>query len=209
MFTGIVQGLCEVVAIHKQVNLWSLDLEFTLTEVDQLQIGASVAINGCCLTVVTVKDNRVTFDVMMETLKVTGLASIEVGHWVNFERSARLGDEIGGHLISGHVHTTAKVDRIERPENNTVVWFELEPDWMKYVFNKGFIGIDGCSLTIGEVVNRQFNVYLIPETLRVTRFKSLQAGDLVNIEIDNQTRVVVDTLEAVIARGDIGDWVKR
>lgn len=208
MFTGIVQGLCQVVAIRKSVNLWSMDLEFTLHEVDQLQVGASVAINGCCLTVVKVIEAKVTFDVMMETLKVTGLGNIEVGAWVNFERSARLGDEIGGHLISGHVHTTARLKKIETPENNTQLWFELDQGWMKYFFSKGFVGIDGCSLTIGEVEGCQFNVYLIPETLRVTRFKALKLGDLVNIEIDNQTRVVVDTLESVIERGDFGRLMK-
>ena len=208
MFTGIVQGLCQVVAIRKSVNLWSMDLEFTLHEVDQLQVGASVAINGCCLTVVKVIEAKVTFDVMMETLKVTGLGNIEVGAWVNFERSARLGDEIGGHLTSGHVHTTARLKKIETPENNTQLWFELDQGWMKYFFSKGFVGIDGCSLTIGEVEGCQFNVYLIPETLRVTRFKALKLGDLVNIEIDNQTRVVVDTLESVIERGDFGRLMK-
>ncbi|PCI45465.1 MAG: riboflavin synthase [Moraxellaceae bacterium] len=209
MFTGIVQGLCQVVAIRKSVNLWSLDIEFTLPEVHQLQIGASVAINGCCLTVVNVVEGKVTFDVMMETLKVTGLGKIAQGEWVNFERSARLGDEIGGHLISGHVHTTARLKKVETPENNTQLWFELDQDWMKYIFSKGFIGIDGCSLTIGEVAGCQFNVYLIPETLRVTRFKALKPGDVVNIEIDNQTRVVVDTLESVLERGDFGGLIKR
>jgi riboflavin synthase len=111
-----------------------------------------------------------------------------------------VGDEIGGHNVSGHVHCTAKIVEVHETDNNKRVTFELPDDkWMKYVLPKGFISVDGCSLTVGEVDGRRFNVYLIPETLRVTVFGFKGVGDPVNIEVEAQTQAIVDTVERVVA----------
>lgn len=198
MFTGIVQGKCQVNAVERRAGLCHLQIKFQRQAVENLQIGASVAINGCCLTVTRIEQDLVYFDLMMETLNTTALNQIEVGDWVNFERSARVGDEIGGHTLSGHVHDNGEVVAIEQPQNNYIIWFQVAPKWMKFIFEKGFIGIDGCSLTVGEIKDNRFSVYLIPETLRVTRFKQLQVGDRVNIEIDHTTQVIVSSLEKMI-----------
>ena len=157
-------------------------------------MGASVAINGTCLTVTRQAGNTLFFDAMHETLKLTTLGRLEPGHTVNFERAARIGDEIGGHLLSGHVHATASVVEILRPENNVTLWFEVPSQWVGYIFPKGYIAINGASLTIGEVAGNRFNVHLIPETLRATTFGTIEKGMLVNIEIDSQTQTIVDTL---------------
>lgn len=165
-----------------------------------LQTGASVAHNGCCLTV-TETDGRTTrFDLMAETLDKTNLGRLKAGDLVNLERAARFGDEIGGHVMSGHIITQTPVTRIEQSEHNRTLWFALPAELKPYVLTKGFIGLDGCSLTIGSVTEREFNVHLIPETLQRTLFGSRQVGDCVNVEIDAQTQAIVDTVERVLAQ---------
>jgi len=140
------------------------------------------------------EDDLLFFDAMQETLRSTTLGTLTPGDRINFERAARIGDEIGGHLLSGHVHTTAEVVAIDRPENNCTLTFEVPEQWTKYIFPKGYIAINGASLTIGEVTGNRFNIHLIPETLRATTFTDIALADQVNIEIDSQTQTIVDTL---------------
>mgnify|MGYP000026173405 CR=1 FL=1 len=201
MFTGIVQKSLPLAAQNEKNQLTELVFQFPESLTDALEIGASVAINGTCLTVTEIDDGRVSFDAMMETLAVTNLGRLAPGSVVNIERAARFGDEIGGHILSGHVHTQATLVAKETPENNCVLTFQCEPHWMKYVFAKGFIALNGASLTVGEVDRRsnQFNVYLIPETLRVTNFGQLEINDAVNLEVDAHTQAIVDTLERIEA----------
>lgn len=195
MFTGIVQGLARVDHIEHQAGLSRLRLHFPTGHVNAVQTGASVSIDGVCLTVTDQQGECLFFDAMQETLRLTRLGDLNDGDVVNFERAARIGDEIGGHLLSGHVHTTAEVIAIETPENNRTLTFRVPGNWRRYLFPKGYVAINGASLTIGEVVNNTFNVHLIPETLRVTTFGDLTVGDRVNLEIDSQTQTVVDTIE--------------
>lgn len=118
---------------------------------DGVAQGASVAINGTCLTVTAIDEAQLSFDIITETLRRTNLGSLGEGSTVNFERSARMGDEIGGHTVSGHVHTVARVSAIERREDDVRMQFALEdPAWRKYILPKGFVAVDGCSLTVGE-----------------------------------------------------------
>jgi riboflavin synthase len=164
-----------------------------------LEPGASVAHNGCCLTVTAIDGDKVSFDLMQETLKVTNLGELKVGSKVNVERAARFGDEIGGHAMSGHILGTATVSCVIPSENNHQVWFRVPRAWMRYIFTKGYIGIDGISLTIGDVQGDEFNVNLIPETLQRTSIGTRRIGDRINIEIDPQTQAIVDTVERVMA----------
>lgn len=194
MFTGIVQGIAKVADIVAAPGLSTLVIEFPEDKVNGVTIGASVAINGTCLTVTRQEGATLYFDAMQETLRLTTLGSLNAGDTVNFERAARIGDEIGGHLLSGHIHTTARLAEIIRPENNVTLWFEVPEAWVKYVFAKGYIAINGASLTIGEVDGNRFNVHLIPETLRATTFGTIEQGQMVNIEVDSQTQTIVDTL---------------
>lgn len=201
MFTGIVQGMADVVSVQRKPDFARYQICFPPGRTDNIQIGASVAINGTCLTVTEINGDTLSFDVMMETLRATNLGAIDVGTKVNFERSARVGDEIGGHNVSGHVHTTAQIATVKSTDNNRRLSICL-PDskFMKYILPKGFIAVDGCSLTVGEVWDNCFSLYLIPETLRVTCFGTKQEGDKVNIEIDAQTQAIVDTVERVVAQ---------
>jgi riboflavin synthase len=164
-----------------------------------LERGASIAINGVCLTVIEWDDTQVSFDVIDETLNKTNLAGIEKGEHVNLERAARFGDEIGGHPLSGHIHTQAEVVRVEHDEANVAMVLSFEDVWKPYVISKGYIAINGCSLTIGKVEGNEFWLHLIPETLRITNLDAAKPGTKLNIEIDHQTQVIVDTVERYMA----------
>lgn len=194
MFTGIVQGIARIERIEAGSGLHRLAIAFPEGSVEGVSRGASIAIDGACLTVTEQQAQTIWFDVMMETLRATTLGHRSEGEAVNFERAARIGDEIGGHLLSGHVHCTARVESIETPENNRRIVFSVPEQWRHYLLPKGYIAVNGASLTIGEVTERGFSVYLIPETLQATTFSDLTQGDEVNLEIDSQTQTIVDTL---------------
>jgi riboflavin synthase len=143
-------------------------------------------------------DNLVDFDLMRETLNVTNLGTLSIGERVNYERAARFGEEIGGHAMSGHILCTAEVIDLNISENNYQIRFRLPDPWAKYLFTKGYIGIDGISLTIGNVTGGEFEVNLIPETLQRTNIGSRKLADKVNIEIDPQTQAIVDTVTRIL-----------
>ncbi|GAM70092.1 riboflavin synthase eubacterial/eukaryotic [Vibrio sp. JCM 19236] len=151
------------------------------------------------MTVTSVEGSVVTFDLMKATLDLTNLGELTVGDSVNIERAARFGDEIGGHNMSGHIVSTVKIVDVVTSPNNKTIWFEAPSEQMRYILPKGYIGLDGCSLTIGEVKENRFSVNLIPETLTRTLFGQRSVGDLVNLEVDPQTQAIVDTVERVLA----------
>ncbi|MBL6735164.1 MAG: riboflavin synthase subunit alpha [Shewanellaceae bacterium] len=194
MFTGIVLGTAEIQCIHLGTDFKTHQLQFPPAWLQGLEIGASVAHNGCCLTVTRIEGQSVSFDLIDETLKVTNLGQLQVGQRVNIERAARIGDEIGGHLMSGHVHGVCVITAIERSPDNVAVWFEVPTPWQTYLMPKGYIALDGVSLTVGTVKANQFCVHLIPETLNRTVFGMRQVGDWINFEIDPQTQAIVDTV---------------
>ncbi|URH94718.1 riboflavin synthase subunit alpha [Pasteurella multocida] len=200
MFTGIVQGTAKIVSIQDKANFRTQIVKMPQEMLKGLEIGASVANNGVCLTVTEINQDCVSFDLMAETLRITNLGELQPGDLVNIERAMQMGSEIGGHILSGHVYCTASVKQIFSSENNRQIWFEL-PDMatMKYILPKGFIAIDGISLTIGEVKGQTFCVKLIPETLNRTLIGTREVGDKVNIEIDPQTQAIVDTVERYLS----------
>ncbi|KPD02453.1 riboflavin synthase [Moellerella wisconsensis] len=201
MFTGIVQGKALIIDIIEKPNFRTHVVKFPPELLPGLETGASVAHNGCCLTVSKIDGDNISFDLIKETLRLTNLDQLEVGSLVNIERAAKYGDEIGGHVVSGHIVTTAEIVKIFTSENNHQIWFSVhDKTVMKYILHKGFISIDGISLTVGEVVNNRFCVHLIPETLERTTLGAKRLGDTVNIEIDPQTQAIVDTVERVLAQ---------
>ncbi|KNC09481.1 riboflavin synthase subunit alpha [Klebsiella sp. RIT-PI-d] len=200
MFTGIVQGTAKIVSIDEKPNFRTHVVALPENMLEGLETGASVAHNGCCLTVTEINGDRVSFDLMKETLRITNLGELQPGDEVNVERAAKFSDEIGGHLMSGHIISTAEVSKILTSENNRQIWFKLQdPTLMKYILYKGFIGVDGISLTVGEVTATRFCVHLIPETLQRTTLGQKKLGQRINVEIDPQTQAVVDTVERVLA----------
>ncbi|WP_304166711.1 riboflavin synthase subunit alpha [Lonsdalea britannica] len=204
MFTGIVQGTAPVVSIDEKSNFRTHVLQLPHELLPGLQIGASIANNGCCLTVTKIDGDLVSFDIMKETLRLTNLADLQVGSWVNVERAAKFGDDVGGHVMSGHIMCTAEIVKILTSENNHQIWFRpADETLMKYILHKGFVGIDGISLTVGEVTKSRFCVHLIPETLQRTTLGKKRLGDHINIEIDPQTQAIVDTVERVLANQNL------
>ena len=198
MFSGIVQGMGEVVAIDDLKNVRRISVRLPKKASKNLTIGASIANNGCCLTITNINNDTVSFDLMAETLAKTNLGYLKVGDPVNIERALKVGDEIGGHLMSGHIITTVAIIRIQNTKSHYTVWFRLPENLHKYILPKGFVGLDGCSLTVGEVRQNEFCVHLIPETLQRSLFGIREVGDFVNLEIDAQTQAIVDTVEKVL-----------
>ncbi|TDP64242.1 riboflavin synthase subunit alpha [Roseateles toxinivorans] len=201
MFTGIVQGVASVAAITDRPGLRSFTLQFPAGFCSGLEIGASVSCDGVCLTVTALHEGeRADFDVMQQSLSLTTLAGLGQGSPLNVERAARDGAEIGGHPLSGHVDFMGTIAEIRRPENNHVLRIAVPQRWMRYIFAKGYIAINGASLTVAEADRKAgwFEVWLIPETLRMTTFGDKAEGASLNIEIERQTQVFVDTVRDAI-----------
>lgn len=212
MFSGIVQTTLKVKELIKQQDFASLVYEFPRQYAEGLQLGASVAQNGVCLTVRTLDEQqdgsyRVSFDAIAQTLKLTNLADLKAGDSVNIERAARFGDEIGGHVVSGHVFGCINVLAVEQDALNMRVVFERPAELRPYLLNKGFVALNGCSLTIAEVTQDTFTVCLIPETRDVTVFGQTKVGDKVNLEIDPSTQATVDTIKELMVSGQLTELI--
>ena len=198
MFTGIVQGIGEIAEVIEGETIKSFKIELPNTE--SLEIGASVSVDGVCLTATSIQNQIASFDVIKETLTRTTLGQLEKGDIVNIERSLKFGDEIGGHLLSGHIIATGLVnEKIDSGEGMDLSII-APPSIEKFLIKKGYVAIDGISLTIGEVSNSRFNLHIIPETMKQTKIASKQVGDAVNIEIDSTTQTIVSTVERIIAK---------
>lgn len=207
MFTGIIQTRAAVQTIVDKDQFRTLTLAVPNMYLQQLQQGASIAINGTCLTVTAFalaeapeQLGWVRFDIIDETLKLTNLGQLQVGSEVNFERSLTVGSELGGHILSGHIQTQATVLQIQQTEFNWSMELALPEPWQAYLFSKGFIAIDGISLTVGAVDAGRFWLHIIPETLAITTLGQRQVGDTLNIEIDQQTMTIVQTVTRTVER---------
>ena len=196
MFTGIVQGVGEIVAKSTVNTVTSMTI--SLPNVENLAIGASVSINGVCLTVVSIESNNVQFDIIDETIDRTNLGDISLGDTVNIERSLKFGDEVGGHILSGHIFDTGIINSKTKKGDQMSLSILAPPSVQKYLTEKGYIAIDGISLTIGEINNGCFDLHIIPETMRLTILDSKEVGDIVNIEIDSNTQLIVETIERLL-----------
>ncbi|RUO35070.1 riboflavin synthase subunit alpha [Aliidiomarina soli] len=204
MFTGIVQTQARVDAIEDKNQFRHLRLAVNPLHLQNLEVGASIAINGCCLTVTRFEEQGeqgfAEFDVIDETLRLTNLGRLQQADTVNFERSLTVGRELGGHIVSGHVHCVATVTERNDSANNCSMRLEVPVKWMEYILAKGFVAVDGASLTVGETDENGFWLHLIPETLSVTTLGRVQVGDSLNIEADQQTITTVETVKRVLAK---------
>lgn len=202
MYTGITKGLFKVTQVEKKPGLIIYAVELNEELIHGLNISDSVAIDGVCQSVVKIEHHQVTFNAMAETLSKTTLDDLFVGRKVSVERSARIGEEIGGHECAGHVFETATIIERISTENNLSLTIQCSNRCIQYIFEKGFIAIDGSSLTVGKINQEQnsFKIHLIPETLRLTNFGNKKVGDKVNIEIDHKTKVMVDTTQIFLSQ---------
>ena len=195
MFSGIVTGLGIIENIEKQNKFRNIRVRLPKGTNEDLSQGASISLDGVCLTVVEFSEHTASFDIIDETLNRTTLSKLEVGDMINVERSLKFGEEIGGHQVSGHIDQIAEITDINNPENNHIVRMKIPSKYMPYIIEKGYIALDGCSLTIANVFDDGFNVCLIPETLRRTTFGFKKEGDFVNFEIEAATKAIVDSYD--------------
>lgn len=193
MFTGIVQGKAVIQAIDdkyadQQLQFRQLTVQFPPDALASLQRGASIAINGTCLTATEFSQDKswCRFDVIDETLRLTNLGDLQTGQQVNFERSLKFGDEIGGHLVSGHIHGMGTIRQRIETTDNVALEISAAAEMISKIWPKGFIAVDGASLTVGEVTDDSFWLHLIPETLALTCFGEREVGAKVNLEVDQQ-----------------------
>jgi riboflavin synthase len=194
VFTGIIEELGEVVAVQSQDDSAELVVRASLVANDVAH-GASVAVNGVCLTVVGAAGARLSFDVMAETLKRSVIGSLRPGERVNLERAVRAEGRLDGHIVQGHVDGTGVLISRTPGEAWDLVRFGMPADLARYVAEKGSIAVDGVSLTVTSVGNDWFEVGLIPETLRATTLGAKQPGDPVNLEVDVLAKYVARLAE--------------
>jgi riboflavin synthase len=199
MFSGIVSHKSKVLKVESFSDFVRIHISTPKNFNKGLKKGASVSVNGVCLTSKDNGSKNLKFDVIEETLLKTNLKHILKGDIVNLERSIKASSEIGGHLMSGHIHFTGEVKKILDKENTKDMKISISKEYSDYILEKGYIGINGCSLTIGKIFKNQFNIHLIPETLKVTNLEKLEEKDLVNIEIDQTTIAIVDTVKKTLA----------
>ncbi|MDP0498611.1 MAG: riboflavin synthase [Verrucomicrobiota bacterium JB022] len=183
MFSGIVEETGRVMAVEQRGD--GLRLTVAADRVlAELEAGDSIAVNGCCLTAVSWTDSQVSFDLLAETARVTNLGHLQVGQKVNLERSLRYQAKVGGHLVTGHIDGVGKVVLFEQQGTDYLLEIEPPPAFLRYLVYKGCVAINGCSLTVVDVKERTFTIWLIPHTLQVTNLGDLQAGSPINLEVD-------------------------
>jgi len=199
MFTGIVSDLGEIIEVHEKAeNLRRITIGCSYNP-DSIEIGASIACSGTCLTVVErgLKGNRAFFavDAAAETLRLTTAGAWRHGTKLNLERALRLGDELGGHMVSGHVDGLAELVARDEFLDSAALTFRVPAKLARFIAPKGSVALDGVSLTVNEVKGDTFSVLLIPHTLKVTTFGSLQVGARVNLEVDQMARYAARLLD--------------
>ena len=199
MFTGIVSGKGQVQKITKYKDYLSLIIKAPKGFSKNLVKGASVAVNGVCLTVKKGKTDFLEFDVIEETIQKSNLKNISRLSKVNLERSMTAKTEIGGHLVSGHIHGTGDVLKVINKQATKDLQIKIPKSLREYFFYKGYVALNGCSLTIGRVLKTSFYIHLIPETVSVTTFKDIKKGDLINIEVEQATINTVETVKRVMS----------
>lgn len=183
MFTGIVRELGIVKELKRTGDIHRLSIVANDVSKDAA-VGDSISVNGVCLTVVKAGGNELVFEIMDESLKRSNLGRLRKNDRVNLEASLKLGDRLGGHMVSGHIDMTGTIKKIARSGQTCEIRIEFPPEFKRYIVPKGAIAVDGVSLTVGEVGGNWFSVYIIPHTLKFSRFGLAKIRDSVNIELD-------------------------
>lgn len=209
MFTGIVEDLGKIEAIKKKAK----DVVFVIStdkiNVDELDHGESISVNGTCLTVISLSKGTFEVKASHETLNRTNLSKVRVGNRVNLERAVKVGDRLGGHIVNGHVDGVGKITSIAQKGESREVWVTLIPELSRYVVEKGSIAIDGVSLTVNRVDGNKFSVNIIPYTQDATIFGDMRTGDLVNIECDIIAKYVENFVVEKKEKKDLRKLVKK
>ncbi len=198
MFSGIVQTVGKIESIKDKNNIKTIRIETHGDYLKDIAIGQSVSVDGVCLSLVKKNNEYCEFEAVEETINRTTLGSYMQGTKVNLEKSIKFGDTVGGHFVSGHIHTRGRIVEVELVGESKNILVEIEEKWIKYLTEKGYISVNGASITIGKVSKNTFYVHLIPETLKTTNLDELIYDNYVNLEFDQATIAIVDTTERLI-----------
>ena len=198
MFSGIVQEKAIINTLVEGNEHLTITIDCSKNFTKEQKIGDSVSVDGVCLTVTKKTNDSLTFDAVKETLNRTIIKNYVEGSCVNIESSLSYGGSVGGHLMSCHIHLKGQVKEVLIIGDSKDIVVDTSPEWSKYLFEKGYIGINGCSITIGKVNDTRFQVHLIPETLKSTNLDSLVFGNEINLELDQSTIAIVDTTERIL-----------
>ena len=198
MFSGIVQTVGKIESIKDKNYIKTIRIETHGDYLEDIAIGQSVSVDGVCLSLVKKNNEYCEFEAVEETINRTTLGSYKQGSKVNLEKSLKFGDTVGGHFVSGHIHTRGRIVEVELVGESKNILVEIEEKWIKYLTEKGYISVNGASITIGKVSKNTFYVHLIPETLKTTNLDELIYDNYVNLEFDQATIAIVDTTERLI-----------
>jgi len=198
MFSGIVQTVGKIESIKDKNHIKTIRIETHGDYLEDIAIGQSVSVDGVCLSLVKKNNEYCEFEAVEETINRTTLGSYMQGTKVNLEKSLKFGDTVGGHFVSGHIHTRGRIVEVELVGESKNILVEIEEKWIKYLTEKGYISVNGASITIGKVSKNTFYVHLIPETLKTTNLDELIYDNYVNLEFDQATIAIVDTTERLI-----------
>lgn len=201
MFTGIVEGVGKVISLDEEEQSWCFKLDLPFQDRDGLEPGASLAVNGCCLTFREQANKIGTFDLLEETLSRTNLGKLKTGDLVNLERPVPVGGRMGGHFVSGHVDGLGEVEIFEERGKNLYLQISLPSEYSRFLVDKGCICVDGCSLTVCDVGPDSFAIWLIPHTLDKTNLKGKEVGDSVNLEFDILAKYVEKLSFPIVDKG--------
>ena len=198
MFSGIVQTVGKIESIKDKNHIKTIRIETHGDYLEDIAIGQSVSVDGVCLSLVKKNNEYCEFEAVEETINRTTLGSYKQGTKVNLEKSLKFGDTVGGHFVSGHIHTRGRIVEVELIGESKNILVEIEEKWIKYLTEKGYISVNGASITIGKVSKNTFYIHLIPETLKTTNLDELIYDNYVNLEFDQSTIAIVDTTERLI-----------
>ena len=198
MFSGIVQTVGKIESIKDKNHIKTIRIETHGDYLEDIAIGQSVSVDGVCLSLVKKNNEYCEFEAVEETINRTTLGRYKQGTKVNLEKSLKYGDTVGGHFVSGHIHTRGRIVEVELVGESKNILVEIEEKWIKYLTEKGYISVNGASITIGKVSKNTFYVHLIPETLKTTNLDELIYDNYVNLEFDQTTIAIVDTTERLI-----------
>ena len=198
MFSGIVQTVGKIESIKDTNHIKTIRIETHGDYLEDIAIGQSVSVDGVCLSLVKKNNEYCEFEAVEETINRTTLGSYKQGTKVNLEKSLKFGDTVGGHFVSGHIHTRGRIVEVELIGESKNILVEIEEKWIKYLTEKGYISVNGASITIGKVSKNTFYIHLIPETLKTTNLDELIYDNYVNLEFDQTTIAIVDTTERLI-----------
>ncbi len=205
MFTGLIELSVPIIAIDDKDGNLSMCLELP-NNISEVKIGDSISLNGVCLTVSDIKDRNIWVDIVQETAATSNMTDLKVGDLLNLEKSLKVGDELGGHIMTGHIDGTGVITKIRNVAGSRTIWVSVPSELARFIVKKGSVGLEGVSLTVVDLKNDQLSVVIIPHTAKVTSLGTKTEGNRLNIEVDVIGKHVRKSVQEII--GDGSDLTK-